>query len=202
MSTGQVSAPPSGAVSFLFTDVEGSTRRWEQQPDQMRVALEAHDAILRASIAEQDGVVFSTAGDAFAAAFQSPADAVAAASAAQRGLAATEWPNDDRLLVRMGVHTGAAQHRDDDYFGPTLNRAARLMSAAHGGQTVVSSATKALVADVSLQDLGQHRLKDLSEPEHVWQLLIDGLNDDFPPLRTLGFGVDEPAGQPGQFHRP
>ena len=185
MGASGVVAPPSGAVSFLFTDVEGSTRRWEQAPDQMRVALEAHDAILRSSIAAQDGFVFSTAGDAFAAAFQSPAEAVEAAAGAQRDLQSADWPEGEGLRVRMGVHTGVAQQRDDDYFGPTLNRAARLMSAAHGGQAVVSAATKALVDEVPLLDLGEHRLKDLSEPEHVWQLLIEGLATEFPPLRTL-----------------
>lgn len=178
-------APPSGAMSFLFTDVEGSTKRWEEAPEYMRVALEGHDAILRERIVGGGGFVFSTAGDAFAAAFASAEDAVTVAAGAQRDLDAHDWPDGVPLRVRMGVHTGVAQHRGDDYFGPTLNRAARLMSAAHGGQTVVSSATRSMVGEVALRDLGEHRLKDLSEPEHVWQLLVEGLTTEFPPLRTL-----------------
>ena len=185
MVSGAQSSSPSGAVTFLFTDVEGSTKLWEERPDLMRSALEAHDEILRGRIAGEQGVVFSTAGDAFAAAFQSPDDAISAAAAAQRGLDGHDWPDDLALRVRMGVHTGPAQQRDNDYFGPTLNRAARLMSAAHGGQTVVSSATRSLVDGVPLVDLGEHRLKDLSEPERVWQLIIDGLTAEFAPLRTL-----------------
>jgi predicted ATPase/class 3 adenylate cyclase len=184
LAGGEVVAP-SGPVTFLFTDVEGSTRLWEGHPDEMRVALEAHDEILRQSIEVTGGFVFSTAGDAFAAAFESPGDAISAAERAQRDLAGHAWPEDVSMRVRMGVHTGVAQQRDDDYFGPTLNRTARLMSAAHGGQTVVSSATRSLVDGVALRDLGEHRLKDLSEPEHVWQLTIDGLAGEFPPLRTL-----------------
>jgi predicted ATPase/class 3 adenylate cyclase len=178
-------APPSGAVTFLFTDVEGSTRLWEGHPAEMRVALQAHDEILRRSIEGHGGFVFSTAGDAFAAAFDSPADAITAASGAQRDLHDSAWPEDVSIRVRMGVHTGEAQQRDNDYFGPTLNRAARLMSAAHGGQTVVSSTTRSMVSEVAARDLGAHRLKDLSEPEQVWQLIVDGLTTEFPALRTL-----------------
>ena len=177
--------PPSGAVTFLFTDVEGSTKLWEGHPAEMRVALEAHDLILRGSIEGHGGFVFSTAGDAFAAAFESPADAITAASAAQRGLFESAWPEDVAIRVRMGVHTGEAQQRDNDYFGPTLNRAARLMSAAHGGQTVLSAATRSLVDGAEVVDLGAHRLKDLSEPEQVWQLIVEGLTTQFAPLRTL-----------------
>ena len=185
MPTGHVVAPPGGAVTFLFTDVEGSTKLWEGHPAEMRVALEAHDAILRGRIERHGGFVFSTAGDAFAAAFESPADAIMAASGAQKDLFDRAWPDHASIRVRMGVHTGEAQQRDNDYFGPTLNRAARLMSAAHGGQTVLSAATRSLIDDVTVRDLGAHRLKDLSETEQVWQLLVDGLSTEFPALRTL-----------------
>ena len=176
---------PNGIVTFLFTDLEGSTRMWEQAQESMQASLQLHDQILRESISERSGVVFSTAGDAFAAAFHSPEDAVAAAADAQIRLSAQPWPESTPIRARMGVHTGHAQLRDGDYFGPTLNRAARLMSAAHGGQTVVSSATQLLVDDARLIDMGEHRLKDLSRPERVWQLVIDGLPITFPPLRTL-----------------
>ena len=108
-----------------------------------------------------------------------------AATEAQRALDGHAWPDGAPIRVRMGVHTGSAHQRDDNFYGPTLNRAARLMSAAHGGQTVLSSATLPLVDDVPVRDLGEHRLKDLSEPERVWQLIVDGLSTDFPPLRTL-----------------
>jgi predicted ATPase/class 3 adenylate cyclase len=177
--------PPSGVVTFLFTDVEGSTKLWEQKPAEMRVALATHDEILRSAIASADGLVFSTAGDAFAAAFQAPADAISAAAAAQRDLDRHDWPGGASIRVRMGLHTGIAHQRDDDYFGPTLNRAARLMSAAHGGQIVISTATQELLTDAALVDMGEHRLKDLSRPERVWQLIVEGLTREFPPLRTL-----------------
>lgn len=175
----------SATLTFLFTDVEGSTRLWEDEPNAMRVALQTHDEILRRNIEETGGVVFSTAGDAFAAAFESPEQAVHAATAAQQALDGHAWPEGAPIRVRMGVHTCSAHQRDDNFYGPTRNRAARLMSAAHGGQTVLSSATLPLVDDVPVRDLGEHRLKDLSEPERVWQLIVDGLHTDFPPLRTL-----------------
>ena len=175
----------SATLTFLFTDVEGSTRLWEDEPNAMRVALQTHDEILRRNIEETGGVVFSTAGDAFAAAFESPERAVHAATAAQQALDGHAWPEGAPIRVRMGVHTCSAHQRDDNFYGPTRNRAARLMSAAHGGQTVLSSATLPLVDDVPVRDLGEHRLKDLSEPERVWQLIVDRLHTDFPPLRTL-----------------
>lgn len=176
---------PRGVVTFLFTDVEGSTKMWERDENSMRSALQSHDEILRNNIGAESGFVFSTAGDAFAAAFESPEQAARAAGGAQNDLQATAWPESAPIKVRMGIHTGEAQQRDEDYFGPALNRAARLMSAAHGGQTVLSSATKALAEGLRLIDMGEHRLKDLARPERVWQLVVDGLASDFPPLRTL-----------------
>jgi predicted ATPase/class 3 adenylate cyclase len=175
-----VAAAPSGTVTFLFTDIEGSTRLWESDPDAMRSALARHDQILRTAIEGHGGFVFATGGDGFAVAFHRAAEAVAAAADAQQVLQAQELP-----AVRMGVHTGEAVERDGDYFGPAVNRTARLMAVAHGGQVVVSGAVAPLVDDVELRDLGEHRLRDLSRPERVHQLVIDGLRDEFPRLRSL-----------------
>ena len=181
---------PGGTITFLFTDVAGSTRLWQQHPQQMAVALREHDRILRQAIEEQGGYVFKTAGDAFYGAFQTAPAALAAALAAQRGLAAAEWPEGmPALQARMGLHSGAADEREGDYFGPALNRVARLMSVGQGGQVLVSSATAYLLRDnppegVSLRDLGRHRLKDLPEPETIFQLVAPGLADQFAPLQT------------------
>ncbi len=148
-----VAAIPTGTVTFLFTDVEASTRMWEDRPAAMDAALERHDAIMRAAIAEHGGYVFSTAGDAFSAAIGSPTAAADAVLAAQEQLAAEAWPEPVELRVRMGLHTGEAHERDGDYFGPTLNRAARLMSAGHGGQVLVSATTGGLLIRHDLLDL-------------------------------------------------
>jgi predicted ATPase/class 3 adenylate cyclase len=173
---------PSGTVTFLFTDIEGSTRLWDSVPDAMGVALERHDAILRGAIEAHDGYVFATGGDGFAAAFVTSAAALGAAIDVQRGLTAEPWPAGAAISVRMGVHTGEAAERDGDYFGPALNRAARLMAVAHGGQVVCSQSTAALVgADAKLQSLGEHRLRDLTAAESVFQV-GDGV---FPPLRSV-----------------
>ena len=128
-------AVPTGTVTFLFTDVEGSTRLWQERPGAMAAALARHDEIMRAAITAHRGYVFSTAGDAFAASFARPGDAVDAALEAQQGLAAEMWPSDVLILVRMGIHTGEAVERGGDYFGPTLNLGARIMSAGHVGRT-------------------------------------------------------------------
>jgi class 3 adenylate cyclase len=181
---------PSGTLTFLFTDLEGSTRLWEAHPDGMRVALATHDAILRDAVEAHRGIVVKTTGDGFHAAFTTADDAVAAAIAAQLTLERQEWGETGRLRVRMGLHTGAASHRDGDYYGPSLNRAARLMSVAHGGQVVCSQATADLArdelpADVELVDLGEHRLRDLSRPERVFQVEAAGLDQDFARLRSL-----------------
>src|SRR6516225_991873 len=127
---------PSGTVTFLFCDVEGSTRLWEAHGEEMRSALAVHDQIVRAALESAGGLVFATGGDGFGAAFARAGEAVAAALAAQHGLADLEWPDDVRLRVRMGLHTGEADERDGDYFGPEVSRTARLMAIAHGGQIV------------------------------------------------------------------
>src|SRR5215211_2390424 len=161
-----VDTPPHGTVTFLFTDVEASTRLWEASPDAMRAALGAHDRLLRSVIEEHRGYVFSTAGDAFSAAFWTPGEAVAAAVEVQRRLTTESWPDAVVLRVRMGIHTGTADEREGDYFGPAVNRTARLMAAGHGGQILVSVAVERLLqagahANWRLIDLGEFRLKDL-----------------------------------------
>ncbi|HUA96508.1 MAG TPA: adenylate/guanylate cyclase domain-containing protein [Acidimicrobiales bacterium] len=181
---------PSGTVTFLFTDIEGSTALWETQPDAMRDALVRHDTILAGAVADHGGYVFSTGGDGLAAAFERAGDALSAATDGQLGLAAEPWPEPADIRVRMGLHTGEALERDGDYFGPALNRAARIMAAGHGGQVLCSAVTAALVSGslpdgAALVDLGPHRLRDLSEPERLFQLVHPGLPDDFPLLRTL-----------------
>jgi predicted ATPase/class 3 adenylate cyclase len=182
---------PTGTVTFLFTDIEGSTRLWEQHPDAMRGVLARHDAVLRQAIAGGGGYVFKTIGDAFCAAFASARDAAAAALALQRALAAEVWSDEiGAIRVRAALHTGTAEARDGDYFGPALSRVARLLAAGHGGQTLLTLATQELVRDAlpaqaSLVGLGQHRLKDLSRPEYIYQLIAADLPSQFPPLRTL-----------------
>jgi predicted ATPase len=169
-------------VTFLFTDIEGSTRLWEDAPDAMRAALERHDEILRTAIDTHAGFVFSTGGDGLAAAFARAGDAVAAATDAQALLAAQTWPERAPLRVRMGLHTGETVERDGDYFGPTVNRAARLMAIAHGGQVVCSNATAALLdPSAGLVGLGEHRLRDLGAPEVVYQVG----QGTFPTLRSV-----------------
>jgi predicted ATPase/class 3 adenylate cyclase len=167
---------PSGVVTFLFTDIEGSTRRWEADPDVMRDALAAHDDLLHTAIEAHGGWLFKHTGDGVCAAFVSPSQAVEAAIAAQRAL---------ELPVRMGIATGEAQLRGQDYFGPALNRAARVMGAGHGGQILLVDTTATLVGDVELVDMGPRRLRDLSEPVGVFQVRGEGLGVEFPPLKTL-----------------
>jgi predicted ATPase/class 3 adenylate cyclase/DNA-binding winged helix-turn-helix (wHTH) protein len=184
------SRPPSGIVTLLMSDIEGSTRLWEAYPEQMAIALRRHDDLVRRIIEDHGGYVFKTVGDAFCAAFPIATSAVEAAAAAQRTLDQEPWPTPVVIRVRMGMHTGHCEERDGDYFGPAVNRVARLEAIAHGGQVVVSGTTAEILEDaperaVSLQDLGVHRLKDLGRPEHVFQLVIPGLEADFPPLRSL-----------------
>lgn len=185
-----MTTPPSGTVTFFFTDIEGSTKLWETFPEAMKAALARHDGLLRRAIEEADGYVFKTIGDAFCAAFPSAAAALAAALAAQQRLAAEPWGEVGEVRVRMALHTGQADERDADYFGPTVNRVARLLATGHGGQVVLSAAARnglpePLPPGVTLLDLGDHRLKDLQSPEHVFQLVHPDLVSEFPPLRSL-----------------
>ena len=173
---------PTGTVSFLLTDIESSTRLWENYPAQMAVALARHDEIVRTAITERRGYVFGTSGDGFNAAFWTAREALDAATTAQNILAKEAWPEPIGVAVRMGIHTGTTDERDGDYFGPTMNRAARLMAAGHGGQILLSAATAQLLDTAELTDLGEQRLKDLASPERVYQV-GDQL---FPALRATG----------------
>ena len=182
---------PQGTVTFLFTDLEGSTRRWEAHPQEMRDALARHDAIVRGAVESHHGVVFSTMGDGMAAVFASARDAVRAVLASQQGLDAEDWAEvTGPLAARMGLLTDEAVLGGEHYLNQPLNRYARLMAAGHGGQALVSGATALLVREdlpegCALVDLGEHRLRDLARPVRIFQLTGPGLRADFPPLRTL-----------------
>jgi class 3 adenylate cyclase/predicted ATPase/Tfp pilus assembly protein PilF len=193
---------PTGTVTFLFTDIEGSTSLWEQHPDAMQAALARHDTLLRQAIESSDGCIVKSTGDGVYAVFAAATNALAACLAAQRCLDEPEAdapnltprPTEARgplaLRVRMGLHTGAAELRDGDYFGAELNRAARIMSAAHGGQVLLSAATAELVRRhlperVTLREMGEHRLKGLLNPERLFQVVASDLRADFPPLASL-----------------
>jgi predicted ATPase/class 3 adenylate cyclase len=181
---------PTGTVTFLFTDIEGSTGLLQTLGDRYPAVLDKHAAILRKAVAEAGGIEISTHGDAFFVVFTSPAAAVRAALAAQRALAAHDWSPGPPVRVRMGLHTGEGTRGGDDYAGLDVHRAARIADAAHGGQVLVSGATRALVEHAlpdgaALRDLGPHRLRGLAEPERLHQLGAGGLPDEFPPPRTL-----------------
>jgi TolB-like protein/Tfp pilus assembly protein PilF len=180
---------PTGTVTLLFTDIEGSTRLWEAHAVAMRAALARHDALLRHCIDDHTGHVFKTGGDAFCAAFHTASDALAAALDAQRALHREPWPEAAKLRVRMALHSGAVEVRDGDYFGAPLNRVARLLAAGHGGQTLLSESTHDLCRDhlpplASVKPLGSHGLKDLGRPEAVFQVCHPDLPQSFPPLRS------------------
>lgn len=183
---------PNGVVTFLFTDVEGSTRLWEEAPDAMGSALQIHDASITEAVEAFGGVRVKPRGegDSQFVVFRSAIDAVNGSVEIQRRLAEVDWPTSGPLLVRASLHTGTADLVLGDYYGPAVNRAARLRAIAHGGQTVCSGSTYELVQDhlpegVTVSDLGTHRLKDLTRPEHVFQLNIKGLENSFPPLKSL-----------------
>jgi predicted ATPase/class 3 adenylate cyclase len=190
---------PQGTVTFLLTDLEGSTRRWEAHPQEMRDALARHDVIVRGAVESHGGVVFSTMGDGMAAVFASARDAVRAVLAAQQGLGAEDWAKvTGPLAARMGLLTDEGVLGGEHYLNQPLNRCARLMAAGHGGQALVSGATALLVREdlpdgCALLDLGEHRLRDLARPVQIFQLTGPGLRDEFPPLRTLeGFAGNLP----------
>jgi class 3 adenylate cyclase len=207
---------PGGDATFLFTDIEGSTRLWEEDPEAMRQALARHDSLLREVIDSNGGRVFKTLGDGFCAVFASPAPAAQAALATQlalnggvmghwggaaMGATDAEFPESRHpvapsphrpraLRVRVALHTGQAELRDGDYFGPTVNRVARLLDAGHGGQILLSRAAREALGDTlpagtGLKALGAHRLRDLQDPEHIFQLLHPELPEEFAPLRTV-----------------
>jgi len=181
---------PSGVVTFLFTDIEGSTRRWESDADAMRVALDAHNKVLREAVEANAGLVFNYTGDGMCAVFASPRSAVDAAVAAQRVL---------ELPVRMGIATGEAELRGDDYFGTVLNRTARVMAAGHGGQILLDGATAGLLTGVDLMSLGPRRLRDIARPVDMFQVQAVGLRADFPPLKTVDSTPGNLKSQPTSF---
>ncbi len=183
---------PQGTVTFLFTDVQGSTHAWEESPELMLEALAQHDVAVVGAANEHGGVTVKPRGegDSRFIVFQSAVDAVAGVAEMQRRLVDVEWVTPSPLLVRVSLHTGTAELDDGDYYGSTVNRAARLRGIAHGGQTIISRATWELVQDslpdgVTIRDMGEHGLKDLTRPEHVYQLEIEGLQNDFPALLSL-----------------
>jgi predicted ATPase/class 3 adenylate cyclase len=177
---------PTGNVSFLFTDIEESTQKWETMPSLMAGALEVHDRIMREAIAARDGFVFATGGDGFCLAFNSARDAVDAATQAQRELGRHTWPQNCELKVRMGIHAGRAVERAGDYFGPAVNLAARIMAAGHGGQLLCSASVAQLVSDrTATRSLGDHQLRGIATPVEICQVIADGLRQDFEPLRTV-----------------
>ncbi|MGB3715820.1 MAG: LuxR C-terminal-related transcriptional regulator [Candidatus Promineifilaceae bacterium] len=191
---------PTGTVTFLFTDIEGSIQLWEQHPKTMQDALAQHDALLQAAIMENGGLVVKTTGDGVLAVFATAPEAVAAAVTAQRQLLAQAWDESiGQLRVRMGMHSGTAELRDGDYYGPTVNRAARIQDVGHGGQILLSQAAQSLVVsqlppDVTFIDLGSHHIGDIPYPEHIYQLCAPDLSGKFPPLRSLsGPGSNLPA---------
>jgi predicted ATPase/class 3 adenylate cyclase len=204
-------ARPSGTVTFLFTDIEGSTRLWDEHPHEMRRALGLHDQILRESIDAHAGFVFARAGDGVAAAFERAGEALAAAVAAQRALLGMAWPTGIELRIRMGLHTGEADERDGDYLGPPVNRAARLMSAAHGGQIVVTSTTADVLwplTNVELLDLGTVSLRGINDPIHAFGVRADGVpwpDRELSTSRTVPGNLPAPAnewfGPVAELHR-
>ena len=183
---------PGGTVTFLFTDVQGSTRLWETAPDVMMGAMAQHDEVIESAVSVHNGHIVKPRGegDSRFVVFPRASDALAAAVQVQQGFAATEWPTPSRILVRMALHTGVAELELGDYYGSAVNRAARLRGIGHGGQTLLSQATWELVRDhmpdgADIRDMGEHKLRDLTRPEHVYQVDIDGLQGSFPSLKSL-----------------
>lgn len=181
---------PLGTITFLFTDIVGSSRLWEQFPDTMGKAIARHDDIVRGEVEKRNGYVFKTVGDAFCVAFHTVQDGLQAAIASQIALGREAWGEIGEISVRMGLHTGSAEHRGGDYFGSTLNRAARIEAAAHGGQILLSQVSHELLQDnplpgITFKFLGEHRLRNLERPENIFQPLAEGLVGDHPPPRSL-----------------
>jgi class 3 adenylate cyclase len=196
-----LSGVPSGTVTLLFTDVEGSTRLWDAEREAMAAALRRHDEIVREAIGQAGGYVFKTVGDAFCAAFSAARAGLDAALAAQRELAAQEWPTSRPIVVRMGLHAGVCEERDGDYFGPAVNRTARLLAVAAGGQVLVSGVAAELLSDelpegVGLRELGTRQLKDLSRPERIYQVETAFLAPQAAGQRAAGHTTPE-NGRPG-----
>ena len=177
-------------LTFLFSDLVDSTALWEKYPKSMPAALKLHDDILNNSVLQHGGKIVKSTGDGVMAVFTSPTEALLAAIAAQMSMQSEVWHDTDPLMVRIGLHTGKAEYRRDDYYGSTVNRAARLMSIGHGGQILLSQATYELVKEelpqgILVEDMKSHTLKGFTQPEQVYQILIPGLLSEFPPLNSL-----------------
>jgi predicted ATPase/class 3 adenylate cyclase len=199
-----VADPSPETLTFVLTDLESSTRLWEEFPEAMRDAVERHDAIIREAVERARGRVVKGTGDGLMAVFASAADGVEACLVAQRALHDEPWDEIRPLRVRMGVHAGEAQQRGGDFYGPPVNRTARIMAAAHGGQVLLSRLAAELSAErlppkAGLRDLGEHRLKDLFQPEHLFQLVHPALAGDFPPLETLSQRANNLPTQTSEF---
>src|SRR6266581_8418499 len=195
---------PTGTVTLLFTDIEGSTSLLQQLGEHYADVLTDCRHLLRQMFVQYNGHEVDTQGDAFFVAFARATDAVAAAAAIQRALAEHAWPEGASVRVRIGLHTGEPKLTADGYIGMDVHHAARVMSAGHGGQILLSPTTRQLVkqhlpAGASLQDLGEHRLKDLQRPSHLFQLSLQGLPSDFPPLKTLDAHPNNLPIQPTPF---
>jgi DNA-binding NarL/FixJ family response regulator/class 3 adenylate cyclase len=174
---------PRGTVTFLFSDIEGSTRLVERLGERYASLLADTRRLVRTAIADAGGQLIDSRGDELFVAFQEAKNALAAAIEAQRGLAAHEWPEGARVRVRMGIHAGEPVVGEDGYVGLDVHRAARITESGHGGQILLSEQARRLLPEAEVKDLGSHRLKDLAEPEHIYQLVADGLATEFPPLR-------------------
>ncbi|MGH3033089.1 MAG: adenylate/guanylate cyclase domain-containing protein, partial [Gaiellaceae bacterium] len=199
-----VSDPSPETLTFVLTDLESSTRLWETFTDAMKTAVERHDAILRDAVEHAHGRVVKITGDGLMAVFSSAPDGVKACLEAQQALQDEAWGETGPLRVRMGLHVGEAQARAGDFYGPPVNRTARIMAAAHGGQVLLSAraaelAEERLPAEAGLRDLGDHRLKDLFQPEHIFQLVQPGLASEFPPLATLSHRPNNLPTQTSEF---
>jgi class 3 adenylate cyclase len=197
---------PSGTVTFVFTDIEGSTRLLARLRGRYAGVLAQHQRVLRAAFDAFGGREVHTEGDAFFVAFARASDAIAAAVSAQRALASQHWPEGVEVRVRMGVHTGEAHVQLDDYVGLEVHRAARICAVGHGGQVLISGSTRELVADelpqdVALRDLGEHRLKDLDRPQHLFQVVAGDLPADFPLLGSMSPGSRGANGLPPSPNR-
>jgi predicted ATPase/class 3 adenylate cyclase len=187
---------PAGDVTLLFTGIDGAGRLWDLYPEEMSDAVARHDSILQAAIGAAGGYVFRAGGEGFSASFAQASSALRAALACQSAFATEAWPGAAPIKVGMALHSGLCEERDGDYFGPVVNRAARLQETAHGGQTLVSLATAELLGDrlpaeTWLRDLGEHRLKDLDRPTRVFQACVAGAENDFPPLRSLSSALNQ-----------
>lgn len=183
----------SGTVTFLFTDLVGSTSMWEREPAAMAAAVALHDNLIRAAVASANGHVFATTGDGYAAVFSRADAAVDAAVGAQHAMATTTWPTSEPLSMRVGLHTGEADERDGDYFGPAVNRAARIMGLAVGGQILVSSLTAELAHGVAFIDIGERHLRGLHQPVRLAMVDSPGLVTDAPPTAVIEGNLPRPA---------